>query len=490
MNQSQDEIEFVEELTSEQVWERRRREAEAKGLVSDLTSDSPEKPANHSSLHSSELKTPNSTGASSNSQSRSSKSSPRRSVSLSQEALSPRQMGNSAKKVKAEPISLTPEQRLRIAENRARALKLQADRRQADSEAETPPPILNQKQQEVLDTVQRGGNVFVTGPAGTGKSLVLKEIIRFFQRKYKDEDGKWVVLASTGAAAIPLRGQTVHSFGGMGIPKTVKDFEKAWKEDRKSAWRNLESLIIDEASMISGELLDRLSDVVCRIRHDPNDPNCRALVRPFGGIQLIICGDLLQLPPIVKFDDIQAMQEAGVNKKNLFLNRGFIFQSQSWKDASFNVVELTEVFRQENRNFVDVLHQIRKGNATNSQVESFLKQCMRSLPATKEGIKPTNLYATNARVDDENRQQLEKIPEKSYFFNATDGYDVHEIYETHEHFMPRKGWAEKVLKENQFWDDCIAQERIELKLGAQVSFDRCFFLEDLKILFCFTFLTD
>jgi ATP-dependent DNA helicase PIF1 len=121
---------------------------------------------------------------------------------------------------------------------------------------------LNELQKQALDLIKAKKNVFVTGSAGTGKSFLLHHVLKYVRNTYKRHE--WVATASTGSAAIPLGGQTLHSFAGVGVPGVVKDFEKAWNKSDK--WRGLQVLIIDEISMISGEFLDLLSNVVSQIR--------------------------------------------------------------------------------------------------------------------------------------------------------------------------------------------------------------------------------
>ena len=136
----------------------------------------------------------------------------------------------------------------------------------------------------------RGANVFITGPAGTGKSVVLRKILAHFREKYSCREGCYVAVAPTGPTAISVGGQTIHSFAGCGVPKTAGDFDKCWEKFKRENWRKLHAIVIEEISMISGEFLDRLSTVVSMIREDR---------QPFGGIQLILCGDFLQLRKFV-----------------------------------------------------------------------------------------------------------------------------------------------------------------------------------------------
>jgi len=295
--------------------------------------------------------------------------------------------------------------------------------------------------------------MLITGPAGTGKSVVLRHIIAHMKQLYGPDSTAWAVLGSTGTSAIAVEGQTIHSFAGCGIPVLVKDFNKAWKKEKRKAWREVKVILLDEISMINGEFLDNLSDVVCGIRDQYS--------KPFGGIQLIFCGDFLQLPPIPKKSrDIQDSLRAGVNLTDIHCDRGFAFQSKVWRDASFENIILDEVFRQSNRDFINVLHGIRKGDLS-PEGETFLQRCQRPLPPTETGIKRTILYCKNAQVTQENESELAKLPGEAHTFDAQDDIRVYDS-------AANPSWAASTLRRNAFFRDCIAVKEITLKVGAQV----------------------
>lgn len=146
---------------------------------------------------------------------------------------------------------------------------------------------LNDEQEEVLQACLRGKNVFFTGSAGTGKSFLLRKIIATFP-----PDGT-MSTASTGVAACLIGGVTLHSFAGIGSGEggLQRLYDLASRSTTATAWRKCKRLIIDEISMVDGEYFEKIEAVARYIRK--ND-------KPFGGIQLILCGDFLQLPPIIK----------------------------------------------------------------------------------------------------------------------------------------------------------------------------------------------
>ena len=313
---------------------------------------------------------------------------------------------------------------------------------------------LHPKQQLAIDLAAQGKSIFVTGQGGTGKSLVLREIIKGFkQQRYRSDE--WAALAPTGIAAIALEsGRTVHSFAGCGIPELVEDFGKCW--GNKKEWRKLKVLVIDEISMLSGEFLDNLNKVVSAMRGKKS---------AFGGIQLIFCGDFLQLPPISKkIQDIKAIISVGkYTKEQLHCDQGFAFQSNLWKDADLEVIQLHHIFRQDNAVFQEVLSEIRYGKVSHRS-EVFLNRCNRPLPVLND-IKPTILYPRNKDVTAENQKELSKLKEPVRDYYADDNVYVDtEIEEDSD-----KYWAAlDALSLCTYFSDCIAQKRLQLKKGAQV----------------------
>jgi ATP-dependent DNA helicase PIF1 len=306
---------------------------------------------------------------------------------------------------------------------------------------------LSTQQSEAIQLIQEGRNVFLTGVAGTGKSLVLKRALEYLKEALKPNE--YVALGPTGSAALVLEGQTIHSFAGIGIPRTRDDFEKTLKQ--KAKWKALKVLVLDEASMVSAEFFDYLSEIVSRIRGDP---------RPFGGIQLIVCGDFLQLSPIPpRKADVAEMMELADSVEDLFLNRGFLFQAHGWRAANFCVVDLQQVFRQNNREFVQVLDQIRRGHITPSGSDFLKRKCRRSLPPNEFGVRPTILHSKNVNVARENFSELEQLKGREVVYQAIDSV------EREKNAPP---WADNQLQKNQFFTNCIAEKQLHLKLGAQV----------------------
>jgi ATP-dependent DNA helicase PIF1 len=316
---------------------------------------------------------------------------------------------------------------------------------------------LSAEQQEALDMIKEGANVFITGVAGTGKSLVLRKALEYLKDTYGPDE--YAAVGPTGPTAVALEGQTIHSFAGIAIPRLKEDFLKS-RTNKKKAWKNLKVLVLDEVSMISGEFFDLLSDVVKKIRKDP---------RPFGGIQLVVSGDFLQLSPIEpRYADLEqlmwaVMEKEGLEKEEaklkLFGNRGFCFQAYEWEAAKFKIVQLVKVFRQQNTNFIDILDNVRKGYMTAETLTFLETKCQRPLPPNEFGIQPTRLYALNKDVSRENLREL----------NMLDGETV--SYQALDSVAKEKGapiWAENQLLKSGFFSACIAEQELQLKVGAQV----------------------
>ena len=190
---------------------------------------------------------------------------------------------------------------------------------------EVSPVFLSDEQRSVLNLVtNHGKSVFFTGPAGTGKSVLLREIISALRERYRREPDRVAVTASTGLAACNVGGVTLHSFAGIGLgkeptPELVKKIKRNPKS--KQRWLRTKVLIVDEISMVDGDLFDKLEEVARVIRNNG---------RPFGGIKLVITGDFFQLPPV---------PERGAVAR-------FSFDAATWNTSIEHTIGLTSVFRQ------------------------------------------------------------------------------------------------------------------------------------------------
>lgn len=262
------------------------------------------------------------------------------------------------------------------------------------------PIILSSEQEHVLDLARRGESLFYTGSAGTGKSVLLRSIIKELRKKY---DGKIAVTASTGLAACNIGGITLHSFAGVGLGDgTIDNWLKKVRSNKKAyaRWGSVKVLIIDEILMIDGAFFDKLNELAKRIRRS------RA---PFGGIQIIACGDFYQLPPVSKnkMDGVAAEEPM------------FAFESTAWKAAIKKSILLQEVFRQRgDQRFIDMLNEMRTGKIDPATEVEF-KTLSRKLECP-DGIVPAELYSTRYEVDNANNTRLNILDGEAHLFTSVD----------------------------------------------------------------------
>lgn len=185
---------------------------------------------------------------------------------------------------------------------------------------------LSNEQELVKDLVcDNNKSVFFTGPAGTGKSVLMRAIISQLKKKYTKDPERLAVTASTGLAACNIGGMTLHSFSGIGLGKD--DVQTLVRKIRrnpkaKNRWLKTKVLVIDEISMVDGDLFDKLSQIGRTLRNNG---------RPWGGIQLVITGDFFQLPPVPDYGSRDVK---------------FAFEAATWNTSIDHTIGLTEVFRQ------------------------------------------------------------------------------------------------------------------------------------------------
>ncbi|AQZ18340.1 PIF1 (YML061C) [Zygosaccharomyces parabailii] len=288
------------------------------------------------------------------------------------------------------------------------------------------PIRLSREQETVIHLAEAGHNIFYTGCAGTGKSVLLREMIKILKKKYGAD--QVAVTASTGLAACNIGGVTLHSFTGVGLGNG--DVTKLYRKVRRSRkhvkrWQTISALVIDEISMLDGDLLDKLDYIAQKLRK--ND-------RPFGDIQLIFCGDFFQLPPV---------------SKNANNPTKFAFESLLWKDGIDVTIMLEKVFRQQgDTKFIEMLNKMRLGQI-DSETEMEFKKLSRPLP--EDEIIPAELYSTRNEVERANNFRLNKLPGKMHLYNAIDG-----------------GILEDQELKGRLLQNFLAPKELNLKVGAQV----------------------
>lgn len=293
-------------------------------------------------------------------------------------------------------------------------------------------------QAEALNILKTGANVFLTGPAGSGKTYVLREYLKCLHER----DVAVGITASTGIAATHMGGVTIHSWSGIGIRDTLNDQdleEIAKKSYVKSKVEAAKVLIIDEISMLHHFRLDLINEIVKKIRGSDE---------VFGGLQVVVCGDFFQLPPISRGGEPDAY---------------FAYHSKTWKEAHFTVCYLEEQHRQIDKEYVDILNGIRAQMLTKDMLDLLHERIITEDKSNtgydemiiEDGeidkkIKPTRLYSHNVDVDAENERELDAVP----------GYAM-------EYKMISHG-AKKLIEGLK--KSCLAPEILRLKVGAQVMF--------------------
>ena len=281
-----------------------------------------------------------------------------------------------------------------------------------------------------------GRNIFLTGRAGTGKTTFLHSIRETSSKRN-------IVVAPTGVAAINARGVTIHSFfqlpfgpiltgtGGEGhpsfSPETNRLYKRRFNKKKIDIIKTLDLLIIDEISMVRADMLDAIDYILRRYRNPD---------QVFGGVQVLMIGDLQQLSPVIKDDEWNVLRD--------HYETGYFFSSRAFRQANAVVIELKHIFRQENRDFINILNEIRYKKLSRQSLETLNSRYIPDFrPAEGEGY--ITLTTHNWQADEINTRELERIQRKKYVFEAEITGD---------------------FPENIF----PAHATLELKVGSQVMF--------------------
>lgn len=246
-------------------------------------------------------------------------------------------------------------------------------------------------QTTALNILKSGQNVFITGSAGTGKTYLLRQFIRYMQERQIYP----TVVAPTGIAASHLKGQTIHSFFALGIRDSVVDNGYVefllGKNYLKSRFAKLQILIIDEISMVSPELFSSMDKVLRAFKNSPE---------PFGGVQVVISGDFFQLPP--------------VSKESPEIR--FAWQSPVWRLLNLQSCYLQEKFRQKDDRLITILDEIRTGTVSQKS-QKLLDACYNHTLNAR--FKPTKLYTHNIDVEQINLEELNQLKGKPQLYDIT-----------------------------------------------------------------------
>jgi ATP-dependent DNA helicase PIF1 len=246
---------------------------------------------------------------------------------------------------------------------------------------------LNTEQTRALYQLTKPTNTFLTGSAGTGKSHIIKEFL-----KYTKEDV--TILSSTGVSALLINGTTFHRFFGLGIIDggPAQAFEQAKSKSKvMSAIRSAKTVIIDEISMISGEAFDLANRIAQYARNNK---------KPFGGLKLIVVGDFLQLPPVGRYDE----------------KTDWSFSSQSWVDCQFTMIDLIQIMRTSEQEYSKFLQKVRVG-ISDTKVAEFLVSRFISVK-DRDAFIGTVLFPRKLDVEDFNQKKLDLIKSPAITFKT------------------------------------------------------------------------
>lgn len=275
----------------------------------------------------------------------------------------------------------------------------------------------------IIGKLKKTQNIFLTGGAGVGKTTITKNIIK----EYENDAKKVAKLASTGMAATLINGQTLHSFLDLAIANNVSELEKNSKleisKKVKKILCSIDLIVIDEISMVSDTLLEMIK--------------LRLTQANFSG-SLLVVGDFLQLPPVVRgYSEVK-----------------FAFESPSWREFNFEIIELTHIYRTSDKYFIDLLSYVRDG-FINEEIHNNLNEFIKPLPEDLSEF--TFLFGKNISASKHNKKQLEFVDSELFVKEA----------QIIKHLKSAKD-----LDIERFISDARIEKELELKVGVPVLFTR------------------
>ena len=294
--------------------------------------------------------------------------------------------------------------------------------------------MINIDQEGILDLPRQ--NLLISGSAGSGKTYVAKQLAQKIPYS--------VLTATTGVAALNLGGETIHRALGLGITarpeeagrimgkwERIKQSKKPWDVAKWNLMERLQTLVIDETSMLRRDQFELIDAVLSYVKNNP---------LPFGGIQVVCCGDFAQLPPVVTQSDLNRYPD---------LKDPFCFQSDLWSQALVASYNLTSNFRQGEGDFLSALEEIRFGRVTTATEDMLNSRVGVKLNTAME---PVKLYSHKVDVSRENLETLKKLPA------AQKG----EVYCSECEIEGKKYDTDILLKE------CPAEKSLYFAVGCQV----------------------
>jgi ATP-dependent DNA helicase PIF1 len=298
---------------------------------------------------------------------------------------------------------------------------------------------LTEEQQKAFALVEQGKSIFLTGPGGTGKSFLLKTIYEMIPSRTEKHVA---VTAMTGCAALLIGrfAKTLHSWAGIGLGRdsaavlaaTIRRSGKALRR-----WLGTDILIIDEVSMMTPELLEKLDAIAKLIRRNS---------QPMGGLQVIFVGDFYQLPPVIKEKEVETP---------------FVFESDLWKEIVKEIVCLTKILRQTDPVFHTILDEARRGAVSEESLQ--ILKSRTNQPWHDLKIKPTLLFTRRAEVDTINQRNLKALKtDRKVFYAETVFAPIEGTKGLTKDSLEVKRIIEKMDKDGPYMGELI------LAIGAQV----------------------
>ncbi len=298
--------------------------------------------------------------------------------------------------------------------------------------------------------------IFLTGKAGTGKTTFLHAI-------KANSLKRMVVVAPTGVAAINAKGVTIHSFFQMPFgpilpeeaqaqfKKPENSFQRKFNKTKIDIIKSLDLLIIDEISMVRADLLDGIDQVLKRYK----DRN-----KVFGGVQVLMIGDLQQLSPVVKENEWELLKP--------YYATPYFFSSKAFQQCNAISIELKHIYRQDNEKFIKILNEIRNNKLSQKSADELNERYLPNFsPAKDDGY--ITLTTHNNRAAEMNNAELQKIDSKSYFYKASvEGKFPEYSFPTHEKLELKKGAQVMFIKN----DSSLDKRYFNGKIGKIVYLDK------------------
>ena len=293
-------------------------------------------------------------------------------------------------------------------------------------------------------------NLFLTGKAGTGKTTFLYKIkATSFKRL--------VVVAPTGVAAINAKGVTIHSFFQLAfepfIPNNTRKhttIQRKFSKTKIDIIKSLDLVVIDEISMVRADVLDAINAVLCRYKNSS---------KPFGGVQLLLIGDLQQLSPVVRPNEWQILKD--------YYRTPYFFSSIAYQKAAILAIELKYIYRQQNQKFIKILNEIRTNTLSSASEEILNKQYQPNFnPTKKDGY--ITLTTHNDRADAINQKELDSLETKENVYTAQITGDFNEkTYPNSENLILKEGAQVMFIKN----DSSLEKRYYNGKIGTVIHLD-------------------